>query len=450
MKNLQRGTIAVLILVVASMLLTSYAGMPVASATFGVIQQVSLSSSTSTVTVTSTTTSLTSTVSTQTSSTTTTFSIPSLSLNPSTGPIGVTVQVSGSGFSMSDYSCTLSGTVVSSQSCSVSGGVLTGTFTAANVPVGSYTVTGTGGQAGDSATASFTLASAPAVTFNPISASPGTTVQVSGTGFEVSDTSCSLSGSPASSPTCSVVNGALSGTFIVANIAAGFYTVTATGNPGGDSASSSFKVNAAAPSITLSPSTARAGATVQVSGVGFSPSDSACTLSGGTVVASQTCSITNGAVTASFVVANVATGPYTITVTGSPTSDSASTVFNVGTPVSITLTPGSGPPGFTVQVTGSGFSTNDASCTIASPAVISASCSISAGALTGSFVVANVGVGYYTVTATGSTGDFASATFAVAPYSAPAIPGFPFEAILAGLLLGVGAVILFRRRLTRN
>jgi len=419
MDKLQRLIAASLVLIVGSMLLATYGGAQSAYASFGAIEQVS--------------TSLT----------------VSLSLSPNAGPIGLTVQVSGSGYSGNDYSCTISGTVVASQSCSVSGGALTGTFTVANVALGTYTVTATGDQNGDSATASFTVNSTPSITFSPTSASPGTTVQVSGTGFASSDTSCSLSGTPVISPTCSIVGGSLSGGFTVANFASGFYTITATGSPGGDSASGSFKINPAAPSITLNPSTARPGASVQVSGSGFSPSDSACSLSGGAVT-SGTCSVSDGTITASFVVANVASGTYTITVTGSQAADSASALFTITSPLSISLSPGSGPPGFTVQVTGSGFSTSDNSCTIASPAVTSSSCSISSGTLTGSFVVANVAVGYYTVSATGSTGDSASSTFGVAPYSAPAVPGFPLEAIIAGLLLGLGTVIVLRRRVVRS
>jgi len=273
------------------------------------------------------------------------------------------------------------------------------------------------------------------------------TVQVSGSGFLSTDTSCSLSGSIITQPTCSITGGTLNGAFIVANIASGFYTITAAANPGGDSASANFQVNAATPAISVNPHVAGVGATVQVSGSGFAPIDSSCSLSGGGAVASETCSVTNGTVSASFIVATAAAGSYTITVTGNPAGDSGSAVFTLSiSPTSIVLNPVGGAPGATIQVSGSGFSLDDSSCSISGVGVSSPNCSISGGTISGSFIVANVGTGYYTVTATGSTGDSASANLAVGPTTVPAIPGFPIEAILSGLLLGFSILALLRRK----
>jgi hypothetical protein len=79
--------------------------------------------------------------------------------------------------------------------------------------------------------------------------------------------------------------------------------------------------------------------------------------------------------------------------------------------------------------------------------VASSTCSISGGALTGTFTVANVEIGAYTITATGNqVGDSATATFTLPTTTGPAIPGFPVEAILAGLLLGTVIIALLRRR----
>jgi hypothetical protein len=103
-------------------------------------------------------------------------------------------------------------------------------------------------------------------------------------------------------------------------------------------------------------------------------------------------------------------------------------------------------PGNSVQVYGSGFSLLDTSCSISGPPVTSPNCSISGGTLSGSFTVAYVNAGYYTVTVTGSSGDYAAATLAVGPSSTPALPGFPIEAIISGLLLGLAAVITLRRK----
>ena len=453
-----RSVIAILLVLVIGFVLTANqetgqvaaSGLGTGLAGFGSPYQVSsaTSSTTSTITLTTTSTMTSLTSTTLTSSTSTTFTLPSLSLNPNFGSVGLTVQVSGSGYSSSDTSCSISGTVVASPMCSVSGGALTGSFTVANVNFASYAVTATGNQIGDSASTSFTVnAPPPSMTFTPPSASPATTVQVSGSGFLSSDTSCSISGTPITQATCSITSGTLNAAFTVANIASGFYPVTATANPGGDSASANFQVKSTTPSITVNPPSAGIGATVQASGSGFSSNDSACSLSGGIVVASETCSISNGAVTAAFVVAVASAGSYTITVTGNPNGDSASAFFTLTvSPISITLNPVGGVPGATVQVSGSGFSLLDSSCSLSGVAVSSPSCSISGGTLSGSFAVANVGTGYYTITATGSTGDSASTNFAVGPTMAPAIPSFPVEAILSGLFLGLGTIAFLRRR----
>jgi len=409
------------------------------AAPYDVLDQMSTTSTFTTV-ITSTSTSLT--------STTLTTSTPSLALNPDSGSIGLTVQVSGSGYHTSDSSCTISGDVVSSLSCSVSGGALSGSFTVANVTFGAYTVTATGNQIGDSASATFTVNTAPpSLTLNPSAASQNTVVQVVGSGFLGSDTTCTLSGTPVSQATCSITGGDLTGSFTVGNVASGFYTITATGNPGGDVASANFQVTPPVPTITLNPASAGVGATVQVSGSGFSTTDSSCSLSGGAVVASETCSVSGGAVSASFIVATTSSGSYTISVSGDPAGDSASATFTLSvSPISIGLSPSGASPGASVQVTGSGFSLADSSCSISGGAVTSPICSISGGTISGSFTVANVAAGYYTVTVTGATGDSSSANFAVGPGTVPAIPGFPDEAILTGFLLGLAAVALIRRR----
>jgi len=132
-------------------------------------------------------------------------------------------------------------------------------------------------------------------------------------------------------------------------------------------------------------------------------------------------------------------------VTSSITTTST-TIFTTA-PISISVNPSYASAGASVQVSGSGFSLSDSSCSLSSVAVESPYCSVSDGTLSGSFEVANVATGYYTITAIGSTGDSASTSFAVAPSTAPAVPGFPIEAILLGLILGLVIVAIFRRRL---
>lgn len=83
------------------------------------------------------------------------------------------------------------------------------------------------------------------VNLTPVVGWPGTTVSLEGTGFTASDTSCAISSSPSgliSNPTCAISGGVVSGSFKVANVATGTYTITVTGAPFNDAAGSPFTV----------------------------------------------------------------------------------------------------------------------------------------------------------------------------------------------------------------
>ena len=82
----------------------------------------------------------------------------------------------------------------------------------------------------------------------------------------------------------------------------------------------------------------------------------------------------------------------------------------------VLLSPTSGPPGLVVAASGSGFNSADTTCTISSSPtglISNSACSVSGGAVSGSFTVAPVPSGPYTVTVTGTTGDAGSAPFEV-------------------------------------
>jgi uncharacterized membrane protein YhaH (DUF805 family) len=357
----------------------------------------------SSVTTQSTASSQTSNSYSTTSQTSNTFvNAPSITLSPTSGFAGSTITVIGSRFSTSDTTCSFSGGIIAGQICTIFRGGLSGGFTVANVGGGTYTITAIGRPAGDSASATFTVTGSGAtIALSPSSGQPGMTVTVTGYGFRGGDTTCALTGAAVASypsATCFVSNGALTGSFVVANVPGGSYTVTATDQTAGDSASASFQVIASSASITLNPSSAHVAATVEVHGAGFSTTDTSCSLSTSSSVASPTCSISYGTLTGSFIVANVPPGSYVIATTGSSSGDSASASLTVLAPtIALNLT--SGPPGSTITVSGSGFYTSDTTCSLAGQAVATESCSISGGSLSGSFSVASTAAGSYSITA---------------------------------------------------
>ncbi len=263
--------------------------------------------------------------------TTTASSTKSISTSPTTQTTATSSQTTSSAVSISSTS-TMAVTTGSTQTTTSSSTTSTTSLTSS---------TQTTPEISANSTDPITV---PSISLNPNSGSAGSTVQVSGSGFSTSDTACSISGKVVVSQTCSVSNGALTATaFTVANVAGGSYSVKVTGTPTEDSASAQFTVNAPAPSIKLTPSSAQAGATVQVSGSGFLASDNACTLSGNPVTAS-TCSISNGILSATFNVATVATGAYTIRAIGKPGSDFASAQFTVSSTTTSSYSISFGPP----------------------------------------------------------------------------------------------------------
>jgi hypothetical protein len=267
-----------------------------------------------------------------------------LMLNPVSAQYGVwsEVQVWGSGFSSEDTSCTLSGTPVLSPGCTISAGILTGSFNVADVPVGSYIVTATGDQEGDYSSASFTVLPPSPALLGSSSGPDGALVSISGVGFYLTDSSCGLSGSPISAPTCSITlgTGTLTGSFVVTG-PPGTYAITVTTN-GGDSGEATTSFTVTSQQITFIPQfEAQPGAIISVKGSGFSPTDTSCSFSGKPVgTTTIPCAIAGGIITSgSFVVANVPSGTYSITATGS-TGDMATYNFLVlpAPPITVPVT----------------------------------------------------------------------------------------------------------------
>jgi hypothetical protein len=388
------------------------------------------SSSQTSATSTSAQTSITSTHVTTSSSQTTTSIVnnPSIALTPSSASAGMTVYVSGSEFLTGDVGCSFSGSPVGASTCSISNGMLTGSFVVGGVGAGSYSITAMGSPGSDSASTSLIVIGS-AITLNPSSASAGATVSVSGSGFSPTGTSCTLTGGPIASYACAISGGTLTGTFVVSTAVAGVYGVTATGSLAGDSATANFQLTASTPSITVNPNSAQAGATVTVSGSGFAPTDSTCTMQGSSgSISSPACSISAGTITGSFVVANVTAAMYAIKVTGIQVGDSALATFTVD-------------PSLTQTTTVTSSSTTPTSTTwttaVTQPTTVVSTSSAVTSALTN------------TPSTTRATSPTSSSTLVFVPEAMPPIPGFTLESIVVGLILG-GALAIARRRKTHQ
>jgi len=86
---------------------------------------------------------------------------------------------------------------------------------------------------------------APTISLSPTTASNGDTVLVSGSGFSLGDTDCTISSSPdnlISKPACTIASGQVSGSFTVTFGSSGTYTVTVKGTTG-DTGTASLTVS---------------------------------------------------------------------------------------------------------------------------------------------------------------------------------------------------------------
>jgi hypothetical protein len=383
----------------------------------------------------------------------------SISLSPPNGPVATVVTVTGSGFSSSDTSCTISssksGLVTLATPCTMTGGSINPgvTFTIGpGIGPGTYTVTVTGDQVSDSASSSFTVLQ-PTITLTPQAGPPSTFVNVKSGSvkFSVGDTSCAITSTLVlTSTACSIVNGAVTGQFQVSGAAvAGAYEIDVTGTPSTAKATAIFTVTAGSVVLSVTPNDGPINTKITVQGSGFSSIDTSCQITATdptTIAASPapTCHLSSGVVTGTFYVgkAVAVNTPETITVAGSPGGDSASVSFTIDGSPQLAFTPSAlEPPGTTVTLSivapaTTQFSSGDAiaSCTISStPGGLfsSSACHIGSGGtdLTGTFfIVANVASGKsYTVTVKGNLGDSASAIFTVASPVAPSLAVVPSD-----------------------
>jgi hypothetical protein len=89
---------------------------------------------------------------------------PTVNLSPSSGPPGIAVTVTGSGFTLADTTCLISSSpsgLFSNSTCTVSSGVVSGSFTVASgVGSGAYSVAVTG-STGDTGSVVFTVTNVP-------------------------------------------------------------------------------------------------------------------------------------------------------------------------------------------------------------------------------------------------------------------------------------------------
>ena len=339
---------------------------------------------------------------------TTNAAITGVSINPTSGPVGTVVTVSGSG-------------AAPGQTVNVYWDGITswdGTMGLLNSTTADYLgnfeceITVPEAYAGDHSViaavsvdnydlAIFTVE--PEITLSPTSGLPEDTVTVEGTGFGAEENiTLTFDGTditPEDVVTTSDL-GSFSTTFEVPDLAYGDYTVTAT-DTAANVATATFTIGAA---ITLSPTEGPAGALITINGRGFTNIDAnvTVTIDGTSAPLVENIPVADdGTISGQFIVPSLAVGDYVVTVTD--TEQTATADFSVTGETEIEVSPTYGPAGSTINVWGYNFTNiagTEVTLALDGTSVGGTYTTDSSGYFYGTFQVPAVATGTYTLTAT--------------------------------------------------
>ncbi|HEV2519298.1 MAG TPA: PKD domain-containing protein [Thermoplasmata archaeon] len=385
---------------------------------------------------------------------------PTLTVSPTSGPVGTVVSVSGSGYGASasvtvsvswtsiTFVCTLSANSSGSFTPAACGSFFTVPATAA----GTYTFHGTDSSVNAStASALFTVTSK--ITLAPTGGAVGTTVTVTGTGFAASSTvsmnwggsqalTCTGGSSCSSAPQATFTSdstGGFSATFLVPPSTAGGHLVRAT-DASSNTASATFVTSSSLVITAPGSAMGAVGSSVSVLGNGFA-SAAAVSVSFASVSAVTVCTgSTNltGAFACSFTVPAGVFGAHAITATDAA-SNTASATFSIV--ANLTISPTSGIVGSSATVTGTGYA-GASTITLTWDGSTTLSCTSgslttsSAGGFGCTFTVPAAFAGAHTVAATDASSHTASTSFTVVPHvvlsPTSGVVGSTFVAFMTG------------------
>jgi hypothetical protein len=168
---------------------------------------------------------------------------PALSLSSTSGLPGAAITANGQGFQPGEtVDVTFNGQAVG-QPTTNSGGTWSLSFKVPSMAPGEYGVLAKGRASALSASSSFTInQGGAALSFNPTQAAPGTSLTVTGSGFQPGETvQLTFNGATVGTSTADT-NGGVSFTLTVPTLSAGQYGVTATGQTSGVVVNSTYTI----------------------------------------------------------------------------------------------------------------------------------------------------------------------------------------------------------------
>ncbi len=322
-----------------------------------------------------------------------------IAISPSSGYVGSTVTVSGSGFNpSSSVTINFDTTAVYTITTTATGTFSAATFTVPESSRGIHAIKG-----GDSPGVNFTTLEK--ITVTPTSGAAGDTVTISGNGFAANSgiTLYFDNVSVSIGITTTNTNGSFTNNlFTIPSSSRGSHIIKA-GDVSGNSATTPFTI---AEKMAITPTSGTSGTTVTVSGTGFSASTLITIKYNAVPVTTSPAAIitnVNGSFTTSFDVPAGAAGTYTVVATDGIYSASAS--FEATTDATISQTTTEASPGFIgmeLTITGTGFKPN-ATVTITyttDPVVLDSPTTDASGAFSVTITIPPSVSGSHTITVT--------------------------------------------------
>jgi len=202
--------------------------------------------------------------------------IPSIVIDPNSGNVGTSVTVEGTGFASAedDIEVTYGGENVKAGITADDDGLWSTTFTVPDSSTGSHTVDASGNTtaAEDVDNKAFTVS--PKITLDKVTGGVGTSVSVTGTGFDSAETSIKVMYSSKEVRTGIVANvdGTWNTTFTVPSSTKGAHVVDASGESTttGDVPNITFTVM---PGVSIDPSSGYVDDEIEVTGSGFATNE---------------------------------------------------------------------------------------------------------------------------------------------------------------------------------
>jgi len=344
--------------------------------------------------------------------------VPTISIDPSVGHVGTSVEVEGTGFAAAESSIKViyGDTDVKTGITADDDGSWSATFTVPSSVNGSHVIDASGSTTEASAVTDKTFTVSPKIKLDLTSGGVGTTVTVTGSAFDSGESSIKVTydGDEVRTGIVADVKGYWSTTFQIPSSTKGSHVIDAWGDTTNKSDIDDITFSVL-PGTSIAPTSGYVGDEIEITGSGFADNESGIKVTFDGVVVSQKIEADDeGNWSASFAVPAADNGEQTIDAYGNTTiaADVLDSTFTVD--ARVVIQPKEGSVGETISVTGTGFSSKkDYTITYDGDTVVVGFTTDAKGNFSASFNAPVGKSGNFSVAATDTEGVSSSATFSI-------------------------------------